>query len=139
MYEASRTLLQHELYAILEEYVANGGTVFLSSHNLDEVGRICRNVGVLRDGEIVASKSLEDIRALKAHMVTVRFVHAVDPKAFTSLGAEVVSQADGQLVLRVPGDLNPVIAQLHKHAISDLEIARASLEDVFMDYYKVAP
>ncbi len=129
-------LLQHEMYAILKEYVAGGGTVFLSSHNLAEVERICTNVGIIRDGKIVASKSMEDIRAMKIHLVTALVAGTVKPDDLKVSGTEVITASNGQVVLKVRGDLNPLIAKLSAYDVRDLEITHAPLEDIFMEYYR---
>ncbi|HSX48208.1 MAG TPA: ABC transporter ATP-binding protein [Candidatus Nanoarchaeia archaeon] len=129
-------LLQHEIYAILKEYVAGGGTVFLSSHNLAEVEHICSNVGVLRAGEIVASKSMSEILAMNVHIVTASFRGDKKPADLKIVGAETISSANGHVVLKVRGDINPVIAKLAAYELADVEIAHAPLEEIFMEYYR---
>lgn len=129
-------LLQHEIYAILKEYVAGGGTVFLSSHNLAEVERVCTNVGIIRDGRIVASKSMEDIRAMKIHLVTALVAGPVNLDDLRVDGIEIINTSNGHVVLKVRGDLNPLIAKLSAYDLRDLEITHAPLEDIFMEYYR---
>jgi ABC-2 type transport system ATP-binding protein len=47
---------------ILKSYVANGGTVVLSSHSMDLVQRICDHVAVIVDGVILADGTMSDVR-----------------------------------------------------------------------------
>ena len=129
-------LLQHEIYAILKEYVTKGGTVFLSSHNLAEVEHICTHVGVIRQGQIVASQSLQQILAMNVHIVTVSFRALDQPPRISLPGVEVVSASSHHLVLKARGDINPLIAKLSTFKLTDVEIAHAPLEDIFMEYYR---
>ncbi len=131
-------LLQLEIYAILKEYVASGGTVFLSSHNLSEVERICKNVAVIRAGSIVASKSMDEIRAIKVHLVNASFSGKLPDRILGLPGVEVTGQHGSQVFMRVKGDINPLVAELAKNKVVGLEITHAPLEDVFMEYYKRA-
>ncbi len=39
---------------MIGEYRERGGTVFLSSHDLDEVERICDRVAIIREGRLAA-------------------------------------------------------------------------------------
>ncbi|WP_244634311.1 ABC transporter ATP-binding protein [Frigoribacterium sp. CFBP 8754] len=48
---------------VLQRYVAGGGTVLLSSHSMDLVERICDCVAVIVDGHVLASGSVEEVRA----------------------------------------------------------------------------
>jgi len=105
-------LLQHEIYSILKEYVAGGGTVFLSSHNLAEVEHLCSNVGVIKQGKIVASKSMNEIVAMNLHIVTVTFPAGSTAPVLDVPGAEIITATDGHMVLKIRGDLNPLIAKL---------------------------
>ncbi len=47
---------------ILKSYVANGGTVVLSSHSMDLVQRICDHVAVIVDGVILADGTMSEVR-----------------------------------------------------------------------------
>ena len=128
-------LLQNEVYEILKDYVNNGGTVFMSSHNLSEVEHICTNVAVIRDGIIVADKSLADIRALKTYIVSVTFKEAGFklPKANN---LQIISKGDHHLVIKLQGNVSPIIKELCRNELTDIEVTHASLEDVFMEFYK---
>ena len=47
---------------ILLDYVRRGSTVFLTSHVLDVVEKLCTHVGIIADGRLVVQASLDDIR-----------------------------------------------------------------------------
>ena len=51
------------LKGLLQRFLARGGTVFLTSHVLEVVERLCTHIGIIRHGRIVVSASLEDLRA----------------------------------------------------------------------------
>jgi ABC-2 type transport system ATP-binding protein len=129
-------LLQHEIYSILKEYVAAGGTVFLSSHNLAEVEHICSNVGVIKQGKIVASKSMHDIVAMNVHIVTAAFPATAAAPDLSLPGVEIISATEGRLILKNRGDINPLMAKLGSLQLTDIEIRHAPLEEIFMEYYQ---
>ena len=56
-------LLQHEVLTLIEERVAAGATVFLSSHVLPEVERVAHRVAILRDGHLVSIGAIDDLRS----------------------------------------------------------------------------
>ncbi|MFZ4894164.1 ATP-binding cassette domain-containing protein [Plantibacter sp. Mn2098] len=47
---------------ILQKYVANGGTVVLSSHGMDFIQRVCDHVAIIVQGKVLASGSVDDVR-----------------------------------------------------------------------------
>ena len=127
-------LLQQDMYEVLREYKQAGGTVFLSSHNLSEVEKICDSVAVIKDGRIVADKSMQDIRDMSIHMVSVVTERPlVLPVNLANI--EIISQAETHANLRVKGELGPLLGFLARRRVHDLEITHASLEDVFLEFY----
>ena len=48
---------------ILQRYVASGGTVVLSSHSMDLIQRVCDTVAVVVNGHILASGTVDEVRA----------------------------------------------------------------------------
>ncbi|MFM8862462.1 MAG: ABC transporter ATP-binding protein [Acidimicrobiia bacterium] len=67
-------LAQDEFHRFVREYVAGGGTVFLSSHSLDEVQHKADRVGIIRDGRVVTVETVDARRGrgLRRVSLTVR-------------------------------------------------------------------
>jgi len=129
-------LLQETIYTLLRSYRDKGGTVFISSHNLAEVEKICDHVGIIRAGQVVASESIGAIRRMNIHMVSVRFDKPFKPKDFEADNITLVHKSELQLICKVKGDLNPILKKLAGYSVKDVEITHASLEDAFMEYYE---
>ena len=82
---------------------------------------------------MVANKSMADIRAMKAHMITFRLEKETK---IDIPNTQIVHQSGGQYVAKGQGDINPVVAALSKLKLLDLEITHLPLEEVFMGYYQ---
>ena len=78
-------LMQEQFLAVVGEQRDRGATVFLSSHDLDEVERVCDRVGIVRDAQLVAVERIEDMRGHAARDVVARFAAPVPAGAFASL------------------------------------------------------
>ncbi len=132
--------MQEEFVAIVAERRSAGATVFLSSHDLDEVQRVCDRVGIIREGRLVAVEDVGEMRERAYRAVTVRFGEPVDARELRTLEAVDALEEDGALVrFRVRGDLDPVVKALGRHVVRDLEITRPTLEELFLTYYEDAP
>lgn len=131
-------LLQNTTYEILQDYQKTGSTIFMSSHNLAEVDRICSKVVIIKDGKIVATEGVSDLKNKKIHVVTVHFNGPFEPNNLLFEGAEVQEKLPDGLILDVKGDLNPLVKKLGAYDIRDLEISHASLEEVFLEFYNKA-
>ena len=129
-------LLQNTVYNLLAESTENGTTVFMSSHNLAEVDRVCSRVGIIRLGKMVAT---ENITALKKKKISTMYVAFTDPvikEDFLDENTELVLEAENTLTLKIKGDVNAVIKRLGTYTVSDIRITQASLDDIFMEYYE---
>jgi ABC-2 type transport system ATP-binding protein len=51
------------LKTMLNRYVERGGTVFLTSHVLEVVERLCTHIGIIQNGRLIASGTIEELRA----------------------------------------------------------------------------
>lgn len=129
-------LLQQELYDILLDFKRGGGSVFMSSHNLSEVQKVCDSVGIIRSGKLVASETMNSLRKLNTHEVSVQFVGSIKVETFKAKNIEIKHSSTNHIVAHVHGDLNNFLAAVAKHTVSDIEITHVSLEDMFMRYYK---
>jgi len=128
-------LLQNKFYEIIEKTAASGTTVFMSSHNLAEIERVCGRVGIIKAGKLISVDSVRELKGKKIYNVVARFATAT-PQDLAAPGVEVVKKMPGGVVLRVKGDINPVLEKLKRYDLTDIEINHESLEQVFMEFYK---
>jgi ABC-2 type transport system ATP-binding protein len=62
-FEGVDAVASRQIKDLLAEFVRNGGTVFLTSHVLEIVERLCTHIGVIHHGRLVAQGSLAELRA----------------------------------------------------------------------------
>lgn len=127
--------LQGEVYNILKNLSGNGSTIFMSSHHLSEVERICSRVIMLRKGEIVATEDIKTLKKKKLYSVELRFEKEVPIEKLKEKGFDVTSSLHDEAILSISGDIRKVLRELDDFDIVELEISRSDLEDVFMEYY----
>jgi ABC-2 type transport system ATP-binding protein len=129
-------LIQEEFLAVVDEHRQTGGTVFLSSHDLDEIQRVCDRIGIIREGRLVAVEDVAQMRSRAYRNVSLSFADPVDPQEFSRMPGVDSIQADGaQLTFRATGDLDPVIKAAARHRVVDIELTRPTLEELFLTYY----
>ncbi|MEI6144490.1 MAG: ABC transporter ATP-binding protein [Candidatus Berkelbacteria bacterium] len=128
-------ILQNAFLNYIDNFAKNGGTVFMSSHNLSEVEKVCDRVGIIKDGKMVAVERISDMKLMKMYDVSFH-TEGVDPQIFAGRNVEVTSHIEGLTMLKVKGDINPVVEKLAKIKVKDLEITHVSLEDIFMEFYQ---
>lgn len=131
-------LLQNEIYEMLGDLKKKGTTIFVSSHNLPEVERICDRVGIIKQGKMVAVETLKGLEGKKLHKVEVRFASPVKKSEFKIAGVENIEEMPDGLIFSVGGDMNPVIQKISKYKITDLSISHADLEEVFLKFYETS-
>ena len=77
-------IVRHEFYRLIEEARGAGQTVFFSSHNLPEVERICDRVAIIRQGRIVATESIGDLKTRSMRNLEIHFSEDIDATGFCS-------------------------------------------------------
>jgi len=132
-------LNQDVVFDIIEERVKEGATLFLSSHILSEVERVCERVGIIREGRIVADENMQELLARRQRELTVKFADGVDASILGDMpGVEGVAAIDAHtLTATVTGEaVDDLIKRLAAHRLTDVTLQHASLEDVFMEFYR---
>jgi ABC-2 type transport system ATP-binding protein len=132
-------LVQEEVARLLLEHAAAGNTVFLSSHILPEVERMCHRVGFIRNGRIVAVEDVGELKGRALHLLEVTFAGDVPSDEFDLPGIRVVRH-DGSVVhFEVRANLDALLKAIARHTVEDLRTEQASLEDIFLAYYSEQP
>lgn len=132
-------LNQEVIFDIITERVAAGSTLLLSSHILSEVERVCERVGIIREGHLVAEERVESLLKKRLRLLEVTFAEPVDAGALAGLpGVEGITQRDERsLTATVKGEeIDALVKRLASHRVIDLSVEHATLEEVFMEYYR---
>lgn len=132
-------LMQESFHELLADLKLRGRSVFLSSHVLSEVARVCDRVALLRKGELALLATVEEIRALAARRVRVFFTEDVRLESRLPQGLEIVELKPRLWSLRVEGLLGPLISLAATLPVQDIEIEEPRLEDVLIKYYREEP
>lgn len=129
-------LLQNSVHQLLREYQKKGTTIFISSHNLSEVDRICNRVGIIKAGKMIAT---EDIRALKEkrmHTITVYFSDRAKISDFKMPEVQSIREVGDGFIIDAKGDINPILKKITEFPVRDIEISHATLEEIFLEFYQ---
>lgn len=134
--ESLDPLMQEAFYKLLNDAKQRGRTVFMSSHVLSEVERVCDRIALLRKGELVFLSNMEAIRRLAVRHVRVFFKDDVRIPSDLPPDHEFVETSPRVWRLKVAGPLGPLLAMLAPLPVQDLEVQEAKLEDVVLKYYR---
>jgi ABC-2 type transport system ATP-binding protein len=108
-FEGVDAIASGTLKAMLQRMIARGATIFLTSHVLEIVERLCSHVAIIHRGRLVAQGSLEELRAgVEAHAASAA---AGDSQGETALrpGEKLTLE---QIFLRVVGGSRPADQEL---------------------------
>jgi len=128
-------LVQHEFYTMLTEERERGKTVFLSSHILSEVERVCDEVGIVRDGRLVAVLDVDDLQRHRVRRMEVFLEREAKAEDFRMEGVEVVRCEGVRAELLVSGHVGELVKGLGALPVEDIVFPEATLEDTFMRFY----
>ena len=129
-------LMQESFYNLLADVKRGGATVFMSSHVLSEVERVCDRIALLRKGKMVLLSSVRESRRLAPRRVRVFFSENVTAHPELPPGHELTEQTPRRWRLTVVGPLGPLLALLQGLPVEDMELEEARLEDVVLKYYR---
>ncbi|MFN2568147.1 MAG: ABC transporter ATP-binding protein [Candidatus Dormibacteria bacterium] len=126
---------RHDVRAIIRSLAANGTTVFLNSHLLDEVEQVCDRVAILDRGRVIATGDVRELLAGEGGVrLRVTGLTPTDRAALTRFGP--LSDEDGWLVVAgVARDAIPEIVSATVRLggrVHGVEALRRTLEDRFL-------
>jgi ABC-2 type transport system ATP-binding protein len=127
-------LMEQVFRECVREATQRGQTVFLSSHILSEVEAVCDRVAIVREGRLVETGTLEELRHLSAVSVDVTVAGAV-PDLSGLPGVEDVRVHGHGVRLAVRGPMAPLVKALADADVVELVSREPSLEELFLVHY----
>jgi len=131
-------LVQEAFYEILWDFRRRGKTIFLSSHILPEVEKVCHRVAIIRAGKIVALEEIEKLKAKRPRRLVLSLKNKVVEKPPELPEARLLKSSDNRCIYLVEGSISKILPILIKLPIEDIVFSEPDLEDIFLDYYSEA-
>ena len=131
--------LRRQLWELVGELNAEGVTVVLTTHYLEEAEQLCDRIAIINHGELVTNKPTRELVGMareKIVRVTVDRDLAGPPMEAGFLKAEVIDPRTLEITYdRDASSAGQVLAlvQQHGYAIEDVTTREADLEDVFVE------
>ena len=130
-------LMQQTFHELLREAAAEGRSVFLSSHELDEVQRVADRVAIVKEGRLVVTDSVDHLRATAPQTIELGFRTSVDPKRFEGIEGVQRVRSDGtRITLELTGAVAPLLRLVAELDPVDLVARKADLDELFLQYYR---
>ena len=118
------------------EVKAEGKSVLLSSHILSEVEKLCDKIAIIRQGKIIETGTLSEMRHLTRTKLTIKTKETI-PALQEVKGIHNLEQSDSEFVFQVDTEeLGNIIQYISSFGIEKLESAPPTLEDLFMRHYE---
>lgn len=124
-------LIQEKFYELLKEEKAQGKTIFFSSHNLFEVSKICDEVAIIKNGEILKKEEMKSLLNRKIITIETKDLKKLPKKIID----KEISRTDEKIVFTFTGDYNELLKALKEIKINNILIEEPSLEEMFLSYY----
>jgi beta-exotoxin I transport system ATP-binding protein len=132
--------LQQEFAAMTREVVAEGRTVFMSSHVMSEVQRTSDRVGLIRAGVLVAVEDVETLLSTSARHVEIVFAKDVARDAFAHLDGVSELLVDGPVLrCRLEGRADALVKAAAECTVLTITSEEPDLEEVFFHRHATGP
>jgi len=130
-------LRQRDVLELIRERAAAGRTVFLSSHELDQVEHVAERVGIVRDGRLAAVESIGLLKQRAIRRVEVGLAAPVPgiERLRNIPGVRDLSFEDGVVRLSVEGSMDGLVKELARLPVQTLTSEPPELDEIFLSFY----
>lgn len=127
-------IMQNVFYDLLKEEKAKGNTIFYSTHILSEVSKICDRVGIIKDGHLIKIENVDDLSQKSLIFVTITSKQLKE--IIKDLKVHIISEDKNTIKFVNHLSHDELIKHLSKYKIDKILIEEATLEDMFLHYYR---
>lgn len=129
-------LMQQTFFDILREENQRGVTILFSSHILSEVQRMCDRVAIIKEGEIIRTEKMTDLRSRSYTKCRLELVKPKDARKIQLEGISNMQVHDHEVAFLYQGSTNALSKLLATLDLNNMWLEEPELEEIFMHYYK---
>lgn len=128
-------LMQNEFINLILEEKKRGKTILMSSHIFEEVEKTCNRVGIIKQGKIVSIEDIDTLKKSKHKLYAITFKNIEDVNRFKKENFYIKTINNNVVEVVIQNDINELIACLNNYQITNLDIVKQNLEEIFMHLY----
>lgn len=130
-------LMQEVFYKLVNDAKARGACIFMSSHIMSEVQKICDRVGIIRSGKLVGEEDMSKLAKKAAQTFDITFADKAPASELQKIpGVKVEHKDHGKVTLHINGKLSPLFSVLARHDVINIDARNLDLEDYFLKFYQ---
>ena len=130
-------IMQERFLALVKKEAQKGKTVLMSSHSFSEVEKVCDRVSFIKNGEIVSTISLEEVRHSKEKSFNILFKNKEEADKYLLKHPKLIIIDEKTIKITFKNtEIKEVFNELNSYEIENIFENRFSLEDYFIDLYK---
>ena len=129
-------LMQQIFFDILREENKNGTTILFSSHVLSEVQKLCDKVAIIKDGTIIDTQSITELRKNGYKKVSLVTENPVDKVELDFDGVADINIINNSSSFIYMGPVTDLLEKINSFQVRDVFIEEPTLEEIFLHYYQ---
>ena len=127
-------LVRQNFIKLMEEEKKRGASIIISSHELNEVQRLCDRVAIIKEGKIVAIEEMQNLKTKRLKKVTLETSYST-PQVTLS-GVSDLKQDGTLTTFNYNGDMKNLVDYLNSVDVENVNIEECDLESIFMHFYE---
>jgi len=129
-------LMEHVFQECVLDVKQQGKSVLLSSHILSEVEKLCDRVGIIRQGEMIETGTLAELRHLTRIHLLIETKQSI-PNLNDQSGIHDLDKTGRTISMHVdPESLDAVMKYVSSFGVQSIESKPPTLEELFMRHYE---
>lgn len=124
-------LIQKQFLELLLDLKKRGKTIFLSSHVLSDIQKVCDRVGLIKNGVVILENDMHVLKKEEHKVVEFTPYQPIELEGMMDL---IETPHGGTFKYR--GPMKPLLSQLSTYDFNDVVIRDVTLEEIFLSYYE---
>jgi ABC-2 type transport system ATP-binding protein len=129
-------LMQKVFIDLILEEKKKGKTLFMSSHQFTEIERTCEQVGVIREGKLLAVQSISLLRQAEYQTFEIEVESDKDAEFLKQSQLNITPIQGRCFVIRVAGELDELWLAFAQVRVKRFKQRSLELEEAFMEFYR---
>lgn len=133
-------LIQNKFVELIQAFRDKGGTVFMSSHILSEVQKLCDRVAFIKEGKVIDIKTVLEFEKLSAKYLRVQArqaeIERIQKEHVKIKHLKLITKTSTTAEFHFYGDAKPILQFFASYKLQDITIRDQDLHQIFSNYYE---